>query len=379
MRRRTYLALAATSGFAGCLGVDDDSGDDGSDGTDGGGADGSPDDDGSNDGNGENGGVSLDRRWQEQLAIDPVNRNYGVAIADGAVFVGHDGGLAALELEDGEQRWLREEYSEFIAVHADDTGVVTVADGEVFEVATDSGETRFSEPVEGSLDMLSRAGMTDRLALVSTDEGTTVYERGTGAYVTGYETRQTDVVTGEAVTVLTAPTEAIGIDSETGEQRWRVDSRIGPGGASEGGYLVGVDPGDLGTGTVYGHDTTDGKELWEQTVAHESTGFGDVAITDGVAVFVPDRSDESTLYAFEVDTGTEQWTANLDQLSNPFDPPAVDDGVVVMETADDVRAFDAETGEILATTDRPFSIRSGTAGEGVFVQWAGENVTAYEL
>ncbi|MFT4945988.1 MAG: outer membrane protein assembly factor BamB [Natronomonas sp.] len=369
MRRRTYIALVAAGGGSGCLGLGDGNGDPEPAGTD-------------EDGEPENGGeetTRLDRRWREQLAVDSVNLNDDMAIGDGAVFVGHDGGLAALELADGTGRWVREGYSEFTAVSADDDGVVAVADGEVFEVASESGEIRFSEPVDGSLDTFARAGATADLVFVSTNAGTTVYERGTGEFVTDYDTRQTDVVPGADITALVSPTEAFGVDSETGEQRWRVDSRIGPGGESENGTLIGVDTGDLEAGTVYGHDTADGETLWDQTVAHESTGFVDVAITDGVAVFVPDRSDESTLHALDAPGGTEQWTENLGQLSNPFGPPAVDDGVVVMETADDVRALDAETGETLATADRPFAIRAAVAGEGAFVRWSGETVTAYDL
>lgn len=386
MRRRRYIALAVAGGLSGCLGLVDDGGDDGSDGGDppgdGGDAPGNGDDPDTGDGSGDGdsgGGVSLERRWREQIDVSPANLDYDAAVGDGAVFVGHDGGLAALELADGTTRWLRDEFSEFTAVHADDGGVVAVADGDVFEVASDSGEVRFRDPVDGSTGGLTRAGLTARLAFVSTDAGTTVYERGTGERVTDYGTVQSDVVTGEETTVLTPPNETIGVDSATGEEVWRADARTGPGGAIAGGRLVVVDPGDLETGTVYGHDTANGERLWEATVTHGNTGFVGVAIIGGVVVCVPDREADSVLHAFDAATGTEQWTENLGNLTNPFDPPAVDDGVVVAETADDVRAFDAGTGETLATTDRPFSIRAGIAGEGVFVQWADEDVTAYEL
>ena len=368
MERRSYLGLVACGIVAGCLG---DDGDDGAD------------EDERNDVAGANEtAAGFDPRWNAFLDANPPNMNVDMAHGDSALFVGHSGGLTALDRADGAQHWQREDWGEYADVYADDGGVVALTyDGTLVELDPDTGDDDWQTSVKGSDENIFwQAGATAQSVLVSTDAETTLYSRENGDAVREFDVPQGDVVTAADGAVLVLAFEAMGVDPETGTERWRTETRISRGGAIGNGVLVAVETGDLDEGTVGALDVADGDPLWEVDIDHPGTGFVDVAITDGVATLITGEDGEAyTLFAFDVEDGSELWTADLGGLTSPFRPPAADDGVVVTETEDDIRAFDAETGETLATTDRPFSIRGALAEDGLFFEWESDEVAAYDL
>ena len=371
MKRRSYLGVVACGVVAGCLGDGETVEGDRETGDDARGGDEVRDPD-----------AGFDQRWRAQLDADPPNMSVDVALGVDALFVGHSGGLTALDLRDGEQRWRREEWGEYADVYADHRGVLALTyDGTLIELDPDTGDEDWRTSVEGSEENIFwRAGATAQSVLVSTDAETTLYNRENGDAVRKFDVPQGDVVTAADVAVLVLAFEAIGVDPETGTERWQTETRISRDGTIGNGVLVAVETGDLEEGTVAALDVEDGDPLWEVDIDHPGTGFVDVAITDGVATLITGEDGEwYTLSAFDVEDGSELWTADLGRFRSPFRPPAVDDGVVITETEDDIRAFDAATGETLATTDRPFSIRAALAGEGLFFEWASDEVVAYDL
>lgn len=401
MHRRQYLALIAAGALAGCLGGDgsdeDDSasgddasgsnGDDSSDGDDSTSGDDESDSNGddtddSDGDDGSEGGTLFAQRWGTELDTNSVGgTTYSATAADGAVFVGSQAGLTALELSDGTQRWHREEVQSFTRVHADDQGVVALTrEGVLVALDIASGSTRWTVDVEGTQeDVFHPTGLADTAALVSTGSGTTLYDRGSGDVIARVGDSERDIVAGSDVAVLVGPFEMVGVDPASGDQRWQTEVETTRGGALGDGTVVATSPGQLGDGaSVVGVDAGSGDRLWEEPVEAVGAGFPEVDIGGGVATFRSNPVDgPDTLYVFDLENGSQRWTADLGDPVNPS-RPRVTAGPVVAETDAEFVAFDRATGEELTATEAPFLTLDVVTGNGLFLTCARE-VTAYEM
>lgn len=368
MDRRTYLGIVIAGAVAGCL--DGDQGDPSDDLPSNGGP-GNNSDDGAT--------ARFAHKWDVELSLDSPNLNYATAVGDGAAVFGTSGGLYAFELEDGAERWHRDTWTEFAFVHADQHGVVAVTHTDEFVgLDVESGETDWTVALDTSVDMLSSAGATVDCALVRTDQGTAVYDRVSGDHLQTFDIDAIDIRTTADRAALVTQSSVYGVDPANGVQQWESPASVSRGGTIEDGTLVAGDPGDLQQGTLAGIDMGSGEIQWEEQIAHSGTGFLDISATAGVATVVP-RQDPSSLVAYNCSDGTEQWTESLGDLTNPFRPPAVGNGIVVAETETNVTAFDATAGNTLETKDRPFAIRDGLVGDGVYLEWSGNDVVGYDL
>lgn len=368
MRRRGYLALVTAGGLAGCLGGGDDN------------------DDRENNGSDDDGGDSeqglLTQQWQTSLDTNAVDATrYSATTADGAVFVGSQGGVTALELADGTERWHRDEFQSFTAVHADAQGVVALTrEKQLVALDTASGSTRWTTSVKGAApEALSPSGLTDTAVLVSTSAGTTLYDRTSGEIVAQVGDSEHGIVADDEVAVLVSAFEMIRVEPDSGAELWRTDVEATRGGAVGDGTVVVTNPAPFGDeDSVVAVDTGSGDILWEVSVEPLGGGFPQVDIGGGVATLRASRpSDTGTLYALALNDGSATFTAGVSNPPASSGPLAVSD-LVVVETESEFVAFDPTTGERRASTDAPFLTLSLVAEDNRFLTCA-RDVTAYQL
>lgn len=359
MERRTYLGLALAGGVAGCLGL-----------TDGG---------DERDGAGEG---PLTREWETTLGPMASMTNYGVSVADGAVFVGSDAGLTALELSDGDTRWKRESWQQFTEVHADGDGVVALTrEDELVSVDPVTGDTNWEVPVVGGQgeDVFHPSGLTRDTAIVSTDAGTTFYDRVAGDVLTTRGEFEREVLTTDDAVVLNGGFDLARVATDGSNQRWEQEVRVTRGGTIADGLVVAPDSDHFdGDHSLVAVDIERGDIRWEEPAPDLPHGFPSVAVTDGIAVYMADHFDEETdLYAHDIEDGTVRWSDSLGDPLNPIDPVA-GEGVVIGEDESDFVAFDATSGERIETTRAWNLAFEGIIADG-YVLACGNEVTAYRL
>jgi hypothetical protein len=387
VHRRGYLALVTAGALAGCLGGGN--GDDGNEDTSEQNNIGSDSGDGTGDsesGSGENGSDGgpdlLTQQWQTGLDTNRVDgTSYSAATADGAVFVGTQAGLTALESTDGTERWRREEFQTFTRVHADSRGVVALTrEGQLVALDIASGSTRWTTDIEGAQsDIFHPSGLTDTAALVSTAAGTTLYDRASGDVIDQVGDRERGIVAGGEVAVLRGGFEMVRVDPASGAELWRTEVETTRGGGVGDGTVVATSPGRSGDeDSAVAVDTESGEILWETAVGALGAGFPQVDIGGDAATFRATPFDGAdTLYVLDIEDGSERFTAALgDPIS--ASPPLATSDLVVAETGEEFVAFDQTTGEERASTGAPLITLDVVADDSQFLTCA-RNVTAYRV
>jgi outer membrane protein assembly factor BamB len=387
MRRRGYLALVMAGALAGCLGGG--GGDSGNQSDTGSSSDDEPEN-GSSDGetgDADNGSASdpdlLTRQWQTGLETNRVDlTRYGAATADGAVFVGTQGGLTALERTDGTERWRREEFQSFTRVHADSQAVVALTrEDQLVALDVASGSTRWTTDVEGAqAEVIHPSGLTDAAALVSTAAGTTLYDRGSGDVIDQVGDSERGIVADGEVAVLRGGFEMVRVDPTSGAELWRTEVETTRGGAVGAGTVVSTSPDRTGEeGSAVAVDAESGDILWETPVSALGAGFPQVDIGGGVATFRGGPFDgPDTLHVLDLENGSERFTAGLGEVINPSPPLATSEFVIAETGEEEFVAFDQTTGEERAATSAPFLTLDVLAGDGQFLTCA-RDVTGYRL
>jgi outer membrane protein assembly factor BamB len=232
-----------------------------------------------------------------------------VSLYDGTLYVTGDGGraesyVAAVDTEDGSERWHNEYVYAFY-------GVPTAADGTVYAATIyANGRTYALDPSTGEELWVSEVGG----------------ELGTAATV------GTDALFAGSMNGV-----VYAIDRASGAERWRAEVgdevRSDPA-VGDGSVYVACNDGRL-----YAFEADSGTERWTYETGG-LIGFHTPAVADGI-VYVGDV--EGALHAIEADSGTERWTVETDGRVNA---PVVADGVV-FAPGDALYALEADSGEPL--------------------------------
>ena len=145
----------------------------------------------------------------------------------------------------------------------------------------------------------------------------------------------------------------VGVDAETGEQVWELDTQGGvpssPAVTNNTLYYA------TETGTVRAVDIVDETRLWEFSADGEVTGApvvhnGDVYVT----------TDTGAVHTIAADTGDERWTTNMDQPIRSS--PAVDDTSLYVGD-----------GELFESPGKLYSLSTDTGA----VEWAFQTESSY--
>ena len=146
-------------------------------------------------------------------------------------------------------------------------------------------------------------------------------------------------VTGDVVLAVVG-NELLGLDAETGIERWSFDRPVRTGITVDGGtvYVVGSE-GD--SGTLYALSAADGSVEWSTPVDAETEPVTPAVSGDTV------YTGENTLQAFDVTTGETRWRADYAVTA----PAAVAGERVVVGSGTTVRVFDRVDGTELWHND----------------------------
>jgi len=222
------------------------------------------------------------------------------------------------------------------ALHVDST---VVKDGSVYLLSwggiysyTPDGERRWRVATEGVPDVSTRK--TGHPVVV----GDTVY-----ATTAGFALMADDPAATEAV---------YAIDDATGEVRWRHElpaPTYTPAYADETLYASAFQHG------VVALDAATGEVRWEQAISVE----GPPTVRDG-RVYVPALDDAgATLRALDADTGESVWSVSTPE-PGPQQVAVTDDRILHRESATEVVAREAASGDVVWRTEGPGPVSDGT-------------------
>jgi outer membrane protein assembly factor BamB len=231
-------------------------------------------------------------------------------------------------------------------------------------------------------------GASDAVVLVEmsgpSGHSTIAFDAAEGSELWRWSTREAPnppgPVAGQGTVVLAADdggsAALVGVDAQTGEERWRLDSDETVLGHSDEVAVLGPPPaGFVSRSGIRGIDRATGTELWETDLALED--LSGVGVARGPAAVLDDviaLPTGTSVTAVEISTGEELWTAPQ------LDHPAAADGVVVGARGS-LAAIDAESGAELWTAPGRSSYGDLLAlGDGAaIVLGMGGEIVAYEL
>lgn len=298
-------------------------------------------------------------------------------IVDGAAVVGTDGGLRALELDDGSERWRVGEdgfdagwpATDGERIYAADDGVVAVeaatgsvvwradvdagealvaADGAVYAAdgATitrlDAGsgdsvwqsqfpaEVRSAPVVGGGYVCATAAGDVGRVAALDASTGSLAWQAEIDAE--GYVALERPVAADGTLYVSDFNGRTIAYDVETGDEQWRTErdsNHAGPMSLAGGQLFLGG-----GRGAVLDADT--GEAVRELPVARGASTPAP-ALADGVAYFL--STWDRIVYAVDAADGTTLGRYHLGERVVE-EQPVVTDGVVFARTSETLHALE---------------------------------------
>lgn len=169
--------------------------------------------------------------------------------------------------------------------------------------------------------------------------------------------------------------DLVALDSESGQERWRVapgfvDGAAWPPVTHGDTVVVGMGPALLAV------DTDTGDERWRHTFA---SGTAAVAATIGNRAVYATTADSSVLARLDLDTGEVDW--QLEPGPELVGPPVVAGRTVVIRGTDGtLRGFDADTGQARwraeSTVD---ALGAQTVRDRVFVLEDGHTVAAFNV
>lgn len=386
MKRRGYLGLLGAGVLAGCSG----DGLDGKDSTDSAGASTERPGDGSDtaDSVADPSTVAFSERWQEQFGSDETaGRQDFRADADGdAVFVGAESGFVALDLADGSRMWEKDEWGGFVDVHADSDGVIAYTQSfDIVSFEPSDGTEQWRGSTAGGEPYQLGTELTPSYFVAESEDGITVYERGSGAIVLDLDLITQGFLATDGSLVLLQSTEIVTFDMPSGSERWRDETPLFAGPVIDDGRIIGVS-GGLGSGTdsyLQAVDLDSGTRRWSEKLGDVSVNFADISAEDGVATFISDPRDQAnTLYGHDLDDGSQLWTQNVGRIANPI-PQVTANGVVVAHVAEDedfqMRGYNVQNGERLDATDTGFGVTELLTADRVFVELELQSATAYEF
>lgn len=171
------------------------------------------------------------------------------------------------------------------------------------------------------------------------------------------------------ITAIADGEKLVGVDTDTGEERWRFDrgvrdvtvdgDRIVAGGCCQ-------DDADGAPTSLFALDAQDGSVLWtvERPNAERAIPktFEQVAI-DGDTAFVSSNGDE--VFAVDMRTGAERWS----QETQVFGRPVVSGSTVAVGGDGSALGFDTKTGDIRWTLplDPALTVAGATVFDGTIV------------
>jgi outer membrane protein assembly factor BamB len=363
--------------------------------------------------------ATLEQKWSFTVDGYPTG---SVAVAGGTVFALATGGLYAIDLESGEQRWHR----------ADLTGQASVAfDGGFLYVHTLPAELHKLDATDGSsvwgpvrtydhalADGTSSPVVADGKVLVGHCTSAEIFDndihnaRGgvfaadveTGEEVWRYYTTElpengamvwstvsVDVeggavfaTTGNNYTVGGGNSDAIhAIDLQTGARLWVMQAHAGDVWSLRGGAGNDSDFGanpivaDFGAerlvaagdkaAAFWALDRADGSVIWSRPELSSSFnavngGVLNNGAFDGDRFYVASNdpvNSRSNLYALDPADGADVWRVTLDEYV--WGMPTVANGVLFVPSGSELRLYDARTGDLLHTLDTGGTIAAGGA------------------
>lgn len=324
-------------------------------------------------------GPTDDVRVAWRTEIEPLSGVVGAPIALGDAIYVAGGGLLAIDAGDGERRFARTGPYRSAPVRARSdvyrTDALAVAGpGAIYGLNEEGGiglpvvdaaigsrrwtaeggePPTFSfgggnpppEPVAAGDSVYTALPRTDRLFALDADDGRTRWSVRPGPDVYGSVNRPA-VRDGRVYATTTRPRTVGAYDVVDGTELWEreltVDREDEWGGsafapvATEAGVFV---PLELGVALLAADS---GDVEWKRTFDDRLDAGATVAVADGTA-FAVIAGDPDTLRALDIETGEDEWT--VDDVGGTA--PVVADGVVYVADGNQIRAFDAATGDEL--------------------------------
>ena len=240
--------------------------------------------------------------WRRSATMDASPETDPVAVDGAFAFVSTGGRPYALDGDTGRIRWQADRTASTDVDPVAIDGNVVVADGEtVSNVAGDTGEERWTAPLDGAVVGLAAGNGS---VVAATDSGVTALEPGDGSERWHHSvdgTIETPPAVGEETVAVRVSTAVLALDAASGEQRWR-------GSAGDAGF-----PPAVGHGHVYVAserrlrvlNEADGAEKW--TVSPDLPIAGPPVVSAD-SVFLPTMNDDAEREGSETGEGTRTAT-----------------------------------------------------------------------
>ena len=241
-------------------------------------------------------------RWS--VEVDSVGLR-SVAVIDDTVYVPTFDGILSLNANTGSENWSTQEVGATSPLIID--GTVYAGSSSLFAFDAATGDRRWEMPVEAQATISTTPAFADGSLFVGTAEGG---DNGAGSIRA--------------------------IDTETGDEQWRVQT--GPIRFSSPGIRNETVIVPDNKGTIYALATKDGTKRWSVEISESLTcppTISDETVYIG--------SQDGTLYALNLETGDQRWSS--DGLGFVNAGATVADGTVYIGTPNGLFAFNNSSGE----------------------------------
>jgi len=370
MRRRTYVAMVGTGALAGCVGQRGETTEEGTDGQE-------PTEQSTEQPTEETDSVGFQKLWENDLEDANPSSSDDVQLAadEETAYLGTESELTALSLADGTEQWALSLDTPLDGMAIDDDGLFTLQTETVQAIDPDTGESRWTTTAANS-ESGSRVVTTDEHIAAGRNGGALVFGKASGQQTARLTGNYEDPVRAWNGQFVVAEESGVTAYDPDGTVQWTIEdvwlSWLTP---VAGSTVVGSARIGSSSGTFVGIDLETGSQRWTTDVSTDIPYPTTAATDDTVFVYSGDDYAD-TFYALDVETGDTRWTVSGADFA-PF-PPVVLESAVVVDLDEGVQARDPRTGAQIASSDEFRSFIAAT-GSGRTMVMYGRNAVAYRL